>query len=326
MTAHDLVLGIDAGGTRTRAAVATAAGGDEPPLGTGTAGPGNALSVAPDVLAAHLRQAVADAVPPALRPAVRSVAAGLAGCSALPGNVGADRARAALGSALAELGVRPDRLSVHGDTEIAFAGAPGAPADGLVLIAGTGAVAARITGGRTVATSDGDGWLLGDDGSGFWIGRRAVRAALAQLDGRGAPTLLATAVHAYYLDGPAPGGPSGAQVLREQLVQAVHERPVLDLAALSPAVADAARRGDPVARRIMAEAAKRLAGTLASLGPRPGDPLVTTGALLGPGGVLLPALRRRLTPYGVAPHPVPDGLPGALALARAALTGAGAGG
>lgn len=80
------------------------------------------------------------------------------------------------------------------DIEAAFASAPGTPADGLALVAGTGAAATRISGRRCTVSVDGDGWLLGDEGSGFWIGRGAVRAALRMADGRGDPTTLARSV------------------------------------------------------------------------------------------------------------------------------------
>ncbi|GHF75375.1 N-acetylglucosamine kinase [Streptomyces thermodiastaticus] len=325
-TAWPAVIGIDAGGTRTRAALARAAADGGPPLRTGVSGPGNALSVPLDVLTSHLRQAVAAATPPWLRPRVRAVAAGLAGCSALPGNAGAAHARSALRAALTELGIRPEVVTVLSDTEIALAGAPGSPGDGLVLIAGTGAVAARITGGITVATADGNGWLLGDSGSGFWLGREAVRSALASLDGRGAPTALTPAVLAHYLGEMAPdepATPAAAQRLRDRLVRAVHERPVVDLACLAPLVAQTADRGDPVARRLLSGAAEHLVDTLDALSPRPGQTLVTTGGLLGPGGVLLGPLTRRLAPRGLRPVPVPDGLAGAVALARKALAGTG---
>ncbi|MFC9686140.1 hypothetical protein ACFTZL_41170, partial [Streptomyces sp. NPDC056948] len=74
---------------------------------------------------------------------------------------------------------------------------------------------------------DGDGWLLGDDGSGFWIGRAAVRAALRMADGRGAPTVLAELV-GRELGVPGdvlPGGASGGAVLRlsPDVVQGVAE-------------------------------------------------------------------------------------------------------
>src|SRR6478752_1830649 len=62
--------------------------------------------------------------------------------------------------------------------------------DGYAVIAGTGAGAIRVEDGRQVAVADALGWLLGDEGSGFWIGQRAVRAALADLDGRGPATAL----------------------------------------------------------------------------------------------------------------------------------------
>src|SRR5262249_35118115 len=161
-------------------------------------------------------------------------------------------ARGALLRALERLGVAPEFIGIEGDTDIAFAAAPGTPRDGLLLIAGTGAVAARIAHGRTAAVADGDGWLLGDQGSGFWIGRRAVPAVLAALGGRGAPPALTAAVLTRYLGAPdaaasagnrpagygtypahgAGRGAAGHRGARERLVRAVHERPVLDLAAV----------------------------------------------------------------------------------------------
>lgn len=192
---RDLVVGLDAGGTRTRAVLADL--GDGRTRGEGTAGPGNALTVPGPELADHLAEALARAVPEPLRGRVAAVAGGFAGTGHQrqgadePGRV---RARTALSGALARLGITAPTVDVHSDIETTFATAPGHPADGLVLVAGTGAVAARIAARAPTATSGGDGWLLGDDGSGFWIGRAAVRSALRAADGRGAPTVLARAV------------------------------------------------------------------------------------------------------------------------------------
>jgi glucosamine kinase len=208
---------------------------------------------------------------------------------------------------------------VCGDTEVAFAGAPGAPTDGLVLVAGTGAAAARLAGGRQTETADGDGWLLGDGGSGFWIGRRSVRTVLAALDGRGQPTLLTAAVAGRYLGAAVPAHPAdrpAALALRARIAQAVRARPPLDLAGVCPLVTTAADRGDEVARDVLAGAVTRLCATLHTLAPRPDEVLVTTGGLLGPDGALLAPLTRRLAPAGLRPVPVPDGLAGAVALAR----------
>jgi N-acetylglucosamine kinase-like BadF-type ATPase len=318
--ANDLVIGIDAGGTHTRVALAPVGCGSAI-LSTGTAGPGNAMSVPPAQLTSHLARAIALATPAQQRERVRSVVAGLAGCSATPGNPGRAVAESALRAALQQLGIRPDLVDVHSDTEVAFAGAPGAPSDGLILIAGTGAVAGRVTGGRQRATADGDGWLLGDGGSGFWIGRRAVRRVLGALDGRGRATLLTAAVTAHYLGEAVPERPSdppAGQEVRDRLIRAVHARPAIDLAGLCPLVASTAAQGDAVARRLLSGAAKRLAATLSTLDPRAGEVLVTTGGLLGPDGVLIDYLAPRLAPVGLRPLPVADGLAGAVTLARLA--------
>ncbi|MFC8663784.1 BadF/BadG/BcrA/BcrD ATPase family protein [Streptomyces sp. NPDC057199] len=190
---RDLVVGLDAGGTRTRAVLASAVDGRV--LGQGVAGPGNALTVPVPLLTEHLAEAVARAVPEADRARVVAVAGGFAGAAeTAPDEPGRLNALAALTAALRRLGIAADSVGVSSDIEAAFASAPGTPADGLALVAGTGVVAMRITDRRCAVTVGGDGWLLGDDGGGFWIGRSAVRAALRMADGRGVPTTLADAV------------------------------------------------------------------------------------------------------------------------------------
>ncbi|MEU6907158.1 BadF/BadG/BcrA/BcrD ATPase family protein [Streptomyces coeruleorubidus] len=187
------MVGLDAGGTRTRAVLATA--DDGRPVGEGAAGPGNALTVPVPQLTEHLAEAVGRAVPEAVRDRVVAVAGGFAGATgAAADEPGRRNALAALTAALRRLGIDAGPPVIGSDIEAAFASAPGTPADGLALVAGTGAVAMRITDRRGTVTVDGDGWLLGDDGSGFWIGRAAVRAALRMADGRGAPTVLAETV------------------------------------------------------------------------------------------------------------------------------------
>ncbi|MEU0198111.1 MULTISPECIES: BadF/BadG/BcrA/BcrD ATPase family protein [unclassified Streptomyces] len=216
--AVSLVIGLDAGGTRTRAVLADA--GDGRPLGEGAAGPGNALTVPGPRLTEHLAEALARAVPEPCRGRVVAVAGGFAGATdAADDEPGRRNALAALTAALRRLGIDAGPPVISSDIEAAFASAPGAPADGLALVAGTGAVAMRITGRRGTATVDGDGWLLGDDGSGFWIGRAAVRAALRMADGRGAATVLAATVgrelgvpEEVLPAGPSPAAPGGVVV------------------------------------------------------------------------------------------------------------------
>lgn len=326
------VVGLDAGGTRTRAVLADL--GDGRVRGEGTAGPGNSLTVPGPVLADHLAEAVAQAVPEPLRGRVIAVAGGFAGAGHQaqgadePGRL---RARAALSAALARIGIAPATVGVHSDIETTFAAAPGHPADGLVLVAGTGAVAARVAGRVPTATSGGDGWLLGDDGGGFWIGRAAVRAALRAADGRSVPTALVRAVgqdlglpaevlppEGYGAAADVPWSAERRTAYRARLLPAVMDRPPVRLADHAPAVVRTAEEKDAVAVQILQEAARRLAETVAALTPRLGEPLVATGGLLAPNGPLLFPLTERLAPFGLAVVPVSDGSPGAVALARLA--------
>ncbi|MBM9505610.1 N-acetylglucosamine kinase [Actinacidiphila acididurans] len=321
---HDLVIGVDAGGTRSRACLAAP---DGTVLGRGTGGPGNALSVPRAELTLHLAQAVAGAVPEALRDRVRAVYGGFAGATA---GLGPERGRglalSCLRDAVAAHGITGAVVDVGGDIDVALAAAPGAPADGLVLIAGTGAIAARLTGRRRSRVVDGHGWLLGDEGSGYWLGAHAVRAALEALDGRGPWTSLVTAVAAHHLpeageEAARSGGrtvppdAAGRFALAEAIVAHAYARPPAQLARLSTAVVACAAAGDTVALHLLDRAADLLAGTVAALRPEPGEPLVVTGGLLGPGGPLLDRVTDRLGRHRLRIFPVTDGAAGAAALA-----------
>ncbi|MEU6395212.1 BadF/BadG/BcrA/BcrD ATPase family protein [Streptomyces sp. NPDC046939] len=320
--AAPLAVGIDAGGTRVRARCVDA---DGRLVGTGHGGPGNALSVERPALVRHLAQALASAVPERLRGAVAGVVGGFAGAGEGGASArGRGVAEECLAEALKGLDIGGAALRVYGDVEVACASGPGAPADGLVLIAGTGAAAARVAGRRTVRVVDGDGWLLGDTGSGFWLGQQALRGALRAVDGRAAWGPLVTLV----LDRVAPGRahpaldwPDRHRLKQRIAVWAYAQRPVV-LAELSPLVAEAAHQGDPWARALLAEATAQLADTVSALNPRPGEPLVLTGGLLGPGGPLGERLRAAVEPMGLRCSAVPDGVGGAVALARLLTEGA----
>jgi N-acetylglucosamine kinase-like BadF-type ATPase len=139
-----------------------------------------------DQARAHLTAAVQEAAAASL-PHVSAVVLGLAG------NPGACRALAA--RVLRPLLPHGPPVRVVGDTVTAFAAGTAAPS-GTVLISGTGAIAAKITDHEQTATSDGYGWLLGDEGSGFWLGHAAARLAgtAAQVHEPGLPIVLAGGV------------------------------------------------------------------------------------------------------------------------------------
>ncbi|HLU56204.1 MAG TPA: BadF/BadG/BcrA/BcrD ATPase family protein [Pseudonocardia sp.] len=239
-------LGTGAGGTRTRAAVVDEAGR----LRGAASGPGaNPVSHAPEravgALAGTL-QAGLDAAE------VRGLVLGLAGAGR-GGLAVAEPARAAGLSC---------PVRVVGDAVTAFAAGTAEP-DGTVPVAGAGAAAARIVARREAVVADGNGWLLGDDGSGFWLGREAVRAALAALDGRGAATALLPAVAGALLG--APVRPGAGRREAERLVAAVQAEPPIALARLAPLVSTAAAAGDEVAAAIAARAADALVAAVAAV-------------------------------------------------------------
>ncbi|MET7687319.1 BadF/BadG/BcrA/BcrD ATPase family protein [Streptomyces sp. NPDC005483] len=343
---RDLVIGLDAGGTRTRVVLADADDGRV--LGEGAGGPGNAMTVPVPQLTDHLTEALARVVPEEARARVVAVTGGFAGATAASeDDPGTGRARTALTEALRRLGVPAVRVGVCSDIEAAFAAAPGTPSEGLALVAGTGAVAMRITDRHATTTVDGDGWLLGDEGSGFWIGRSAVRAALRMADGRGRPTVLAGwvgrtlnlpvdvlpkgGIPSYDRGGAVPPSDTGAhptgvpgwerarrEDFRRHLLPAVMADPPIRLARFAPLVAEAAAEKDAVAQAILSEAADHLLEAVRALEPRPGERIVATGGLLGPDGPLTGPLAERLRAHGLSLDWVADGCAGAVALARLA--------
>jgi len=287
-----LALGVDAGGTASRAVVA---GPDGRILGRGSAGPGNPTSAgcqAARSIGTAIRAALGDRDPHS----VRAVVAGVAGVGIL-----ADPAiAAAFAAEWAAIGLTCPITTV-GDAVSAFAaGSPAA--SGAVLIAGTGAVAARIENWRITRTADGLGWLLGDEGSGLWLGLQAIRA-VARLQASTQDGLAARiAAH------------TGAGS-RDELVQWAGRQPPPAFAELAPLVCASARAGDPLARRLTTEAGARLLATLSELDPMaepsttppPIGPVVLAGGLLTADTpirtTVLEALTNRGTPTATAHDP-----------------------
>ncbi|MFG3702354.1 N-acetylglucosamine kinase [Micromonospora sp. NPDC047620] len=266
-----VVVGLDVGGTSTRAAALSL---DGRRLGTGRAGGGNPTShgaerAAGELLAA-LREALADVDPTR----VRAGTIGLAGAARLL----ADPAgRDAFDRAWRDAGLRCP-YDVHGDALVAYASGTASP-EGTVVIAGTGAIAAQVRELRLDRVADGHGWLLGDAGSGFWLGREAVRRLLSDLDRGQAPGRLGTAVLTELM-GSAEVAPRPRDT-GDALIQAVTRRSPVELARLAPLVVTAAVDGEPVARGLIDEAAAHLAESTARIRPA-GDasPIVLGGGLL----------------------------------------------
>jgi len=171
---NDLVVGMDAGGTKTRAFAVTRAGEI---VGRGAGGGANLLS-SPDPhgsIAAALREALAGRIPDAV---VLSCAGG---------EREADRAK---GRAILASLLGPDvAVDVTHDAKAAlYAGNPAGC--GVVLISGTGSIAYGRNDQGVEARCGGWGYLVGDEGSAVWIGQEGLRAASYDHDGRGSPTAI----------------------------------------------------------------------------------------------------------------------------------------
>jgi N-acetylglucosamine kinase-like BadF-type ATPase len=140
------------------------------------------------------------------------------------------------------------RVLVVNDALVALeAGAPAEP--GVVVIAGTGSISYGRNAQNEAARAGGWGYVLGDEGSGYWIGRASLRAVLREADRRGPQTLLTDLLLKHF------------QVERAQdLIHQVYQgtlRPA-SIAALAQCVQTAFRAGDSVAIGILRGSANEL--------------------------------------------------------------------
>ncbi|MFC4013581.1 N-acetylglucosamine kinase [Nonomuraea purpurea] len=309
---ESLVVGVDAGATSTRVAVHTL---DGTRVGYARAGAGNPSAHGLAKAVANIGEALAEAL--GAHDGARVVAS-LAGVA---GHV------QEMVPELAKVWARhriPDGPQYRGDVTIGYAAGTAEP-DGSLLLSGTGAVAARLKGYDLDALADGLGWLLGDAGSGFWIGRQAAKATVAAFD-RGLPVeaveaglpvedgglpveavedgpreagsashggVLVSLVAQDFLGDERPVSPRAVADRIVRLAQADHMR----LASLSALVSRAASAGDPAAVKIVHEAAGHLAATLERV--HVSGPVVLAGSVLTSEGPVRRAVMELLTDHTV---------------------------
>ncbi len=265
-----LLVAVDAGGSSTRAVVVDSTGRC---LGLGTAGSGNPVSAGPESVALALGAAVRQATQSAgvLPASIAGAAVAMAGSRSVRLATGPEHPGITAG--LSAAGV--DAPFVVESDLLAMFCAGSSDLDGHALVAGTGSAAIRVRAGEVDAVSDGSGWLLGDEGSGFWIGHHVVRAAVADLDGRGPSTGLTPLVLAR-LGIDAHESPRSSLSRLTEIVYGM--RPV-QLARFAP---DAFAVGDDAAAVAIVEGASQaLARTLGTvLDNGIGGPLVLGGSVV----------------------------------------------
>ena len=274
-----IVIGVDGGGTKTRVVVA-----DERGQQLGSAdGPGSAVRPgeadrSADVIIVTTREALASCEMTHVTPKVLCV--GVAG-------VGREPDRQALWQALMARDVA-DEVVVHADAAIALDDAFGDGA-GILLIAGTGSVA--FGRGPTGSGSRCGGWgpVCGDEGSGAWIGRRALSIVTASSDEREPSTALVGAIL------------TAAQVDDVHgLIGWASAATPADLATLAPIVASVADAGDLRANSLLSMASEELVLHVRTLArqlfgdERASIPVAFAGGLLSPGAPLRKRVEHRM--------------------------------
>jgi len=271
-----VLLGIDCGGSHTAVVV----GNRQGHILARAEGPGSAMRPGGAERSAAVILDVA-------RRAATQAHVALPATVALVGAAGAGRApeQEALAAAVATAGVA-ERVEVRGDIEIALAAAFG-DGSGILINAGTGSIAyARGPDGK-LHRAGGHGWQLGDEGGGYWMGRRALAAAARAHDGlEESSTLLERLLVAL-----------GLRTF-DDLIRWTSTATPAQVAALAPHVLNAAREGETVAQRIVADAAVELSQLVQILTRRFPESdtikMATAGGLLRPGSPLLTALRTNL--------------------------------
>ena len=230
------VLGIDAGGTKTVCYLADETGRV---VGEGRGGGANLQShgelEVEKVLHGVIEEAIADR---SIVPAAMCL-----------GVAGVDRKEddQIVRGILRRLGFRTNTLVVNDALVALVAGTGDAP--GVVLIAGTGSIAYGVNEEGFAARAGGWGYVLGDEGSGYWIGREALTAVMREADGRGSKTHLTPLILERF------------QLTKvDGLVREVYDRGLQrqSVAALGTVVERARAKGDVVASEILTAASAEL--------------------------------------------------------------------
>jgi len=274
-----IVVGVDGGGSKTRVIVADDAGSQ---LGE-VVGPASAVRPgeaerSADVISATVRDALASCEMTHVMPKVLCV--GVAGA-------GREPERQALWQALMSRELA-DEVVIHADFSIALDDAFG-EGPGVLLVSGTGSVAFGRGPSGQIARCGGWGPVCGDEGSGQWVGRRALSVVTAAADGREPETALVGAVL------------TAAQVNEPQeLIAWAAQASPAQLATLAPVVSSVAEAGDLRANAIISLAVEELVLHVRTLSrqlfgdERAATPVALTGGMLSKGTVLRKRFEHRL--------------------------------
>ncbi len=269
-------MGIDGGGSNLRVVIVN---DDMQPIAQVQDGTANPSSIGREAASQRIRDTMWTALQQADKPPIAGVGIGIAGASAA---YAAEWLREVAAAALPDAFIAPSS-----DNEIALVGARGERFGGL-LLAGTGSVAYGIDVDGHCTQVGGWGYLLGDEGSGFWLGMEALRTLVREADGT-QPSLSALTPRLY--------DALSITNAQDAINWLYHPLEVAKVARLARIVIETAEKGDWRAVEIVAEASRHLALLAHTLMTRTGlrtEHLVFAGGLLSADNLLSQRTRAHL--------------------------------
>jgi N-acetylglucosamine kinase-like BadF-type ATPase len=279
LRAHRYVVGVDGGATKTVALIGTEIGKI---LGRGESGSSNYHNVGTAAASMAIKDAVTEARKQArirrCNPEVAVVA--LAGVDSPADKVTALRF-------LRDARIARKNLVVHDSVAALQVATHGRP--GIIVISGTGCVAAGVNGAGKYVRAGGWGYLIDDEGSAYDIGTKALRSAFRMIDGRASRTKLTSILKRRFR----------VKTLEDTLSLIYSNGLGVDgIAALTPLVSRSAG-GDKVCREILNSAGASLAELACVVGRRlrmtqDAFPIVLVGGTFKAGRYLLQAFRARI--------------------------------
>ncbi len=276
------VIGIDGGGTKTKAVLAETSGVLQ---GAAEAGLSNVQIVGAETCARTVSDLIArltSEVGIAQRD-ISHIYLGLAGA-------GRETDKALTYEALRAAGLH--EITIETDARIALEGAFGG-GDGIILICGTGSICFGSAQDGEMIRAGGYGYLLGDEGSGYFFGREALIRSLKDLDGRGVKTSLRIRLEKHFnlkrIDGVIP------RVYGGDLDRA-------SISALAPLVFDEAQKGDEQAQQIIATAASDQASLIIAVAEKmrivdERIQVALIGSIFKQKEVLMPLIKEKLNAF-----------------------------
>ena len=301
-------IGVDGGGSKTAAVIMDEAGEVK---GEGRSGPSNHLRVGLEEAGNNIRAAIRQATEQA-GTTLASVAFAYCGIA------GSDHPARRGGMVETLLPLFPkSNFSIDSDTRIALTGAIGFGL-GIVVIAGTGSVAFGRNSQGIEARAGGWGPTLGDEGSGYSIGRRGLAAIVRAYDGRGPKTVMTELLCNAY-----------AKCDPEDLPYFVYAPGIRadDIALYNRMVIEAAAQGDAVANSIFESEGYELGKTIVAVSRKLGIidesfPISYIGGAFAAGELLLRPMTEVIAAAAPLATVVPPKEPPVIGAARMAMQSA----